>query len=430
MVILRQDELKTMNLAQSKIGEAQEQVVRNTLRSILDSTHFSKSTRYPAFLERVVLGTLEGQGTALKERALAIDVFGRSIDYDPSNDSVVRVAAGEVRKRLAQYFNEHPEAPVRIDLPVGSYLAEFHFPMQATNGASHELPKFLSEAVPATTRPDTAGTETARGASSGARYRQIGAGALALLFIAWAAILYLHKADPARDFWKTLIPTGQQALILTGKISNYNPPLGSIYSPQASREESNFYTGSALPLQDAIIVAQVCGFLYENHHPCNLADAASEPLQELTGRVLVLVGGFNNTWSVRLLAPLPYHLQLIEGKDQDAPVVRAISEHKANGDTPLWMTHPDTSETLGFVDYVILARFHSDITNSTVVVIAGIDRAGTLSGGTYLASQQNLAQLFAMSPKGWQGNNFEAVLQTRLLSGSSGHPAVVAAKFW
>src|SRR5579859_7962048 len=94
-----------------------DQIVRDTLRAILSSPHFARSKRYPAFLQYVVTSTLEGKVATLSERLLAAEIFGRTLDYDSGTDSVVRVAAGDVRKRLAQYFNDHPEAPVRIDLP-------------------------------------------------------------------------------------------------------------------------------------------------------------------------------------------------------------------------------------------------------------------------------------------------------------------------
>ena len=82
------------------------------------------------------------------------------------------------------------------------------------------------------------------------------------------------------------------------------------------------------------------------------------------------------------------------------------------------------------IDYIVLAKFHSDITDNTVVVFAGLDRAATVSGGDYLVSPDNIAQLFSMAPKGWKGMNFEAVLQTDVVSGSPGHPTIVAARFW
>jgi hypothetical protein len=54
----------------------------------------------------------------------------------------------------------------------------------------------------------------------------------------------------------------------------------------------------------------------------------------------------------------------------------------------------------------------------------------TVSGGDFLFSPSSIAQLYSMALKDWKGINFEAVLQTNVVSGSPGHQTVVAAKFW
>ena len=60
---------------------------------------------------------------------IGAEMFGRPVDYDTSNDAVVRVRATEVRKRLSQYYSEAAQTPVvRIELPSGSYVPEFHWP--------------------------------------------------------------------------------------------------------------------------------------------------------------------------------------------------------------------------------------------------------------------------------------------------------------
>ena len=69
---------------------------------------------------------LNGASSELKERTIAIDVFGKDPYYDPAVDPVVRISAGEVRKRLAQYYQEFADPDqLRIELPVGSYRPEF-----------------------------------------------------------------------------------------------------------------------------------------------------------------------------------------------------------------------------------------------------------------------------------------------------------------
>lgn len=111
-------------------GAIRPAAVLQQLERILAGPHFRHSRRYPAFLRYVVERTLDGAAGELKERNIAVDVFARAPSYDPSIDPIVRITAGEVRKRLAQYY-QHPgrESEIRIDLPLGSYLPEFSFPV-------------------------------------------------------------------------------------------------------------------------------------------------------------------------------------------------------------------------------------------------------------------------------------------------------------
>ena len=99
------------------------------LRAILASPVFHGSRRCQQFLEFVCEKSLAGEGRTIKERTIAIDVFGRSPQSDLGEDTIVRVGAREVRKRLAQYYvsPEGAAAEVRIELPSGSYAPEFRY---------------------------------------------------------------------------------------------------------------------------------------------------------------------------------------------------------------------------------------------------------------------------------------------------------------
>ena len=106
-------------------AEERELVLRE-LEAILSSYHFRGSKRYPALLQYVVDAALENRLGDLKERTLGVEVFGRDPGYDTNADPVVRVSAGEVRKRIAQYYHENGHASrVQIELPLGSYAPEF-----------------------------------------------------------------------------------------------------------------------------------------------------------------------------------------------------------------------------------------------------------------------------------------------------------------
>src|SRR4051812_7118263 len=102
--------------------------VRDELRKILASEAFKGGKRLQDFLQLVVEHALAGRLDSLRERMLGVEMFGRPVDYDTANDAVVRVKASEVRRRLAQYYRSlDTPPPVRIDLPIGSYVPQFSF---------------------------------------------------------------------------------------------------------------------------------------------------------------------------------------------------------------------------------------------------------------------------------------------------------------
>ncbi len=101
--------------------------LRLHLEQILESTAFRGSRRSKDFLRYIVAHALDGQFDQLKERTIGIEVFQRMASYDTGEDSIVRVSANDVRKRLLQFYSESgADSQYRIDLPAGAYIPEFH----------------------------------------------------------------------------------------------------------------------------------------------------------------------------------------------------------------------------------------------------------------------------------------------------------------
>src|SRR5712691_8690658 len=70
---------------------------------------------------------LDHPGTPIKEYQIATEVFGRSADFDPQLDSMVRVQAGRLRTKLAEYYNsDGGDDPIVVELPKGTYVLSFH----------------------------------------------------------------------------------------------------------------------------------------------------------------------------------------------------------------------------------------------------------------------------------------------------------------
>jgi hypothetical protein len=124
---------------QAGLSEAEKLAVQQQLDRLLVNHHFSHSRRFPSFLRFTIEHTLSGQTDSLKERTLGIEIFGRPADYDTASDPIVRVTAAEIRKRIAQYYQEPGhENELRISLPSGSYIPHFSWP------ASNEVPDIQS----------------------------------------------------------------------------------------------------------------------------------------------------------------------------------------------------------------------------------------------------------------------------------------------
>jgi hypothetical protein len=104
-----------------------QQAVREQLERLLRDPLFAHSKRYPALLRYVVEKSLCGEDADLKERTIGVEAFGRTPNYDTNADTIVRVAAGEIRRRLAQYYYcAGHEEELRIELNSGSYVPEFY----------------------------------------------------------------------------------------------------------------------------------------------------------------------------------------------------------------------------------------------------------------------------------------------------------------
>jgi TolB-like protein/Tfp pilus assembly protein PilF len=131
--------------------------VRDHLKLVAQSHAFASSKRAQDFLQLIVGHALEGEVESLRERMIGAEMFGRPIDYDTGSDSVVRVKATEVRKKLAQFYLEiDGHSPVRIELPTGSYVPRFLFeaapdtrPIAAFPPPSNPVPAPIAVSDPA-----------------------------------------------------------------------------------------------------------------------------------------------------------------------------------------------------------------------------------------------------------------------------------------
>jgi len=104
------------------------QEIEAALERILASQYFSQAARTSAFLRFVVGETLAGRSDRLKGYTIATQVFDKPADFDAQADPYVRVEAGRLRQRLAEYYlAEGATDTVRIEVKRGAYAPEFSY---------------------------------------------------------------------------------------------------------------------------------------------------------------------------------------------------------------------------------------------------------------------------------------------------------------
>jgi len=105
-----------------------ESEIRRALKTILDSPEFDGAERLQSFLSYVVEKYLMGQAEDIRAKSIAEDVYGRSLDAGGDPMAVVRVDAGRMRRRLANYYtNSGKQQHLRIHVDPGGYVPRFEF---------------------------------------------------------------------------------------------------------------------------------------------------------------------------------------------------------------------------------------------------------------------------------------------------------------
>jgi hypothetical protein len=417
--------------------EKRQQVVIE-LEKILESRFFRNAGRCKQFLRYVVQHKLDGHTEQLKERTIGVEVFERPHDYATGDDPVVRVQAGEVRRRLEQYYQAPPTTPlVHIELPLGSYSALFR-------ESSTIAPLPASSSHPSLPELETHPTKRNR------KRWAIAAICSALAIVTGTALLAVHyvasQKSAAEQFWNPVFATPQAVLICLNAPVVYRPT-DALYAKYASTHPGTFQTeldktNNILPLDprqsilwsdmwsysgygvvrggDAYAAVEVSSLLGRIGKPSQLRIGTNYSYADLRNSPAVVVGAFNNKWTMHITWSLRY-----EFLEQNGQFL--IQDRTNSGQ--VWEEHyGKNGEVLD--DSAIVARLLDSGTGQFIIVVAGIGERGTQAAGEFVSDPQLLEQGLKNLPAGWQNKNLEIVLQTTVTDLVPGPPRVVAAYDW
>ncbi len=412
--------MKTILDAWSPETSHDREAVLQELECVLASPQFCNSKRYPALLRYIVEHALEGKADSLKERTLGVEVFHRPADYDTNADTVVRYTAGEVRKRLSLYYHQHSAAAgVQISLPVGSYAPEFlkehesEPPPVAVALSTTISPAFVEQA-PQFGVHKAPPSELRPARKSSALWMLAGVVAVIVVFcggLAWRAAARSRSA--LNQFWGPALTEQGEPLMCVG---------GNVF------QEKNFSgTMTAgkdieypfVSMQLAAGMARVGGLLERNGAHYHLQASASTPLNDLRDRPLILMGGYNNAWTMRLMQPLRFHFPF-------EPQEGIVDKAKPNRMWARDRTQPYSSAD----DYGLVARFRDTTTGSTVFVLAGLGRNGTEAAAQFATNPNSMQMVKDRVGAAFGSGNVEVVLKISVIDGKTGSPSIEDVYAW
>jgi hypothetical protein len=423
-------------ISSSPLSSEQQVTILTQLRLILQSPSFRSSKRYPAMLEHCVRLTISGDLEGLRERQLGISLFSRPPGYDTSSDPIVRMAASEIRKRLAQFYDVAGEdTQVKISLPPGSYVAEFRFPEPTAPAAglvSHNHEPVVQEPEPAAFPKKNTPEVGVSVAAEEDRGRRI---PLAVWFLS-VGILLLCSSLVYRQWSRPTLPSfwrgagdgadGQVVLVVgqlpSGEVTGQLPGSAVVQgaNPDLPLQSDIFRANRFVTLEAASSSITICSMIARVNLNCLLKPAALVDLSNVRKRPAIFLGAYSNPWTLRIAAPLPYRFGPLACKC----IVEAKSS-RAVGEVD-FATPRDKILT----DYSIIVRLHSEITDGPAWVIAGVGPMSTTAAAEFASSAKSSQDLLDLAPKGWKNGNVEAVLATDIVNGIPGHTRILRTAFW
>ena len=401
------------------LSKAAKTAIGEQLERMVASPYFSHSKRLPNFLRFVVEHTLAGDAENLKERTLGIEIFRRDPGYDTASDPIVRVTAAELRKRMAQYYQEAVhEEELRITLPSGSYIPEFHGPK---GGNGFGLPE--AETAPAAPPENTSPPE--------ARVPRRWPLTLAWILIAAAviasgAIFFWNRTHQSGfdQFWQPIVSSSDPLLLCIADQTEYSV-IALRDAAQPAHQIVLKDNLTAVVIDDLSATVKVAGILQSSGKQYSLKGEGATTLDDLRRGPTVFVGAFDNAWTLRLTNPLRYHFA------NDADMTHLwIMDSTSPGRSNWAIDRGVQMATNNYRDYAILARFTDVNTGKVAIVVAGIGRGGTRVAGEFLTDNTDLTQLMRLAHAAGDKKNLEVVLSTQIIDGEPGSPKIEATYFW
>jgi len=364
--------------------------------------------------------SLDHPGVALKEYQIATEVLGRPPGFDPQSDSTVRVQAGRLRVKLAEYYSSQGAAdPIIVEIPKGSYALTFHLRPEASPVAA------ASAALsPQPLRPQVI-------AAPSNRRWAIAVVVLAVLLavsFTLSAILLSQRTSvqtalgapvPAayQLFWNRFVTGPQQPWIIFSNGSFVGrPETGMRYFNPGSDSHAfilDHYTG----VGEVLAIHQLDRVFYLFNRQPRVKRGALFSLDDAKNNDLVFVGSPSENLT---LMDLPGTREFVFERLESGPrkgdlAVRNV--HPQSGEASTYPATPANQPTVE--DYAVVSLLPGLDPSRAILILAGNSTFGTQAAVEYVCREDSLKELLQRLKvsKASDLKPFEALLHVKIAHG-------------
>ncbi len=369
---------------------------RSALETVLASETLARSDQLRSFLRYVGEKTLGGQGREINEYSVAVEALGKGTDFSPAEDSSVRTRAYELRQKLQKYYeSERPDAPIRVELPKGSYT-----------------PRFVSRDSVEPVR--TNGQTSANPPRNRAVYFLTAALLIALASAGIFAVMAVrgsstHRVDPVvSEFWGPLTRPDAQVLISVGTVLHLvvRPymtevaeglpkyaappelyPLFRQHRPLPEGVELSMHpVDNSVQVGHMAAVVEIAGILRLAGTVYQILPERSAPAAAFRGRNVVVIGDPQNSdAAARILEKLPLTIDFDPGV-QDLVV-------RERGTARKWIPKRGRDKRYTEAYGLITVLAGEDNAGTRVLVLSGITSVGTHGAAEFFSKPESLSVL-------------------------------------
>ena len=166
---------------------------------------------------------------------------------------------------------------------------------------------------------------------------------------------------------------------------------------------------------------QTCALPIYIAKPSQVRIGTNYSFQDLRNSPAVVVGAFNNRWTMQMTSNLRFAFVEKDG-------TFSIQEQGPSARAGLRVVHGPQGQTLE--DFAIVTRLLDSKTGQVLIAAAGLEAHGTQAAGEFISRRDYLEEAFRSAPSDWQKKNLQVLLQTTGTDSVAGPPRVIATYFW